>query len=1501
MTKSFKFCILLLLTIFISACGGGGGNASGNINDGSGSGIGIGSGSGTISLAVLDGAGKSVTTVTSAGQTLQATYLTASGAAVKQARVAFAVTVGTGVVLEVDSALTDDKGVATVVVRSSGSSVSGVATVSVTSDTVTGSVNFVLSPLGSNVVSLSLVNSDGSTTSTLTFGGGQKIRALYKIANGGVIPNTVVKFAITSGSGAVLGATSALTDEYGVAEVRVDATDSKVSGAVTVSASIGSITGLVNFRVLGAGVPTLNLTVVDSLGNSTTTVTYKGGQRIRAVYRDGANNPIAKTGVIFSITKGAAGTNLLEISALTDESGIAYVNVSSSGPTATGAATVSATAGVATSNVDFAVSAQGSDLLAVSLVDSSGFITNSVTYGGGQRIKAVFSDASGKGKANTYVQFNVSSGTGATLAASSAITDASGVVYVDIGPTSAASLGGATVTGWVGNVVGVVNFSIVATGPGTPTLGLSVLDSSGASTTTVTYNGGQKIRAVYLDGANKPIANTAVSFTVTKGAAGTVLSATSALTDSSGVATVNVSSSGPTAAGAATVSATAGVTAGTVDFAVSAQGSDLLTVFLVNSSDAQTGELTYGGGQRIKAVFTNSLGAVKAGSLVSFSVSSTSGVALAASFAVTNSSGVAYVDIGPASAASVGGATVTGFVGNVVGVVNFSIVATGPGTPTLGLSVLDSSGASTTTVTYNGGQKIRAVYLDGANKPIVNTAVSFTVTKGTAGVVLSVASALTDFTGTAYVNLSSSGLTATGAATVSATAGVTTSTVDFAVSAAGSPTLTLSLENSASATTPTVSFGGGQRVKAVYRDSAGNTLKGSYVNFSISSGTGVNLASNSALTDDNGAAYVNIDAASATTSGAAAITAYVGNVAGVLNVAIKTTAVLPNVLTLGVVTSGNAATSTVSFAGNQKLQFAYKKADGTAISGVRVAFAITAGTGLVTLATDSALTGVDGVASVFVNTVNATAVGAASATASVVTGTVASSTSVDFAVAATPVTLGAFQFGPTALAASATASVSISATANGSAASAIPISLSADCGSLSPAIPLTNGSGTASSTYSSVKADGTSCSGTVTITANASGTTKTGSLSVAAPVASSINFVSASPSAIYVQGSGSTTQSSLKFRVLDATGAAFPNASVTAAITTNPGGVGLGAVNATSALSLQSDSTGYVSFSIYSGAVPGPVQVKVSSSDTVYAYSNNITVQSGPPAQDRFSLSVGTFNLEGQDIDGITTTLTIRVADRQGNAVPDGTVINFTSSGGQVQPSCATARTNGISACSATFSSQSPRPSNGRITVLAFAEGIKTFTDNNRNNTFDSGDTLSDMGDAYRDDNENGTYDSGEFVLPRGGSSVCPTSVWGTPSRADTCDSSTSATTVRSQAVLLMAASSGVLTQTSISSSALTFRANSKTLCSNSTQCLPWAAGTTFTADTTDATSCTAGAVMGGTVPNVFPTSILAAQLGTAHTVLLTAATDKTCSGVSVRVMAKSPSGLATIYSFSVP
>jgi len=401
-----------------------------------------------------------------------------------------------------------------------------------------------------------------------------------------------------------------------------------------------------------------------------------------------------------------------------------------------------------------------------------------------------------------------------------------------------------------------------------------------------------------------------------------------------------------------------------------------------------------------------------------------------------------------------------------------------------------------------------------------------------------------------------------------------------------------------------------------------------------------------------------------------------------------------------------------------------------------------------------------------------------------------------------------------------------------------------------------------------------------------------------------VNFVSASSPVIYVQGSGASTQATLKFKVLDATGAIYPNATVTAAITANPGGVGLNAAGSTAPLTLTSDSLGLVNFQIYAGTVPGPVQVKVSLDDLAYAFSSNITVQSGPPAQDRFSLSAASYNLEGQNIDGITTTLAIRVADRQGNAVPDGTVINFTSGGGQIQPSCATTKANGISSCSVTFSSQQPRPAAqyGRVPILAFAEGVKIYVDNNRNNSYDVGaDTLTDMGDAYRDDNENGSYDAGEFVLPRGGSDACATGVWGTPARANTCNSQTAATTVRSQIVLMMATSEAELTVTAQSSTAVSFRANSLTLCADGSQCLPLASGTRFSASSSKASECTAAIPAPEVVGVVFPTTNRNAQLGTTHLVSLTAADGKTCSGKTLSIKATSPAGTVTMVNFTIP
>ena len=1284
-----------VMAMALAACGGGGGSAGKPIGS-SVSGYvdpNTPSANGSITLAVVDTAGTSVTKVTFGGQTLQATYLNASGAPIKGARIAFSVTSGTGVVLGGDSALTNESGVATLPVRSGGSNVAGVATVSAAADGITSSVNFVLSPEGSDVLSMSLVTASGGTTSNVNFGGGQKIRAVYTNANGTPLAGRVVNFSITYGSGAVLGSSSALTDASGVAFIGVDASDSKVSGAVTVTASNASATGVLNFRILGGGSSTLGLFLVDAAGKSTTSTGYQTGQRIRALYRDETGNPIARATVSFSVSKGVDGAKLAVSSALTDANGVAYVGISSTGPTAAGAATVNATAGSTSSSIDFAVTAEGS-----------------------------------------------------------------------------------------------------------PTLTLVLENSASGIVPTVSYGGGQRIRAQYLSAAGAPIVNALVKF-------------------STGTST---------------------------DFTV-------------------------------------------------------------VSAAITDARGFAYADIAPVSATTVGGATVQAFVGTVVGMLNVSVKTRAAGLNKLTLSVVDKNrvALASPAISYNGGQLIRAVYIDSDGNPVSNTTVSFVVTKGAAGMTLQMGSGLTDADGTVYVAINPVDPTVSGAATVSANAGNASSTVDFAVNAQGNPTLTLTLENSANAIVPTVSFGGGQRIKAVYRAADGSPIANAVVKFSSSSATDLIIVS-SALTNDKGEAFIDVSPANASTAAAVTVTGWVSNVVSILNVSIKTPVQVPNVLALELSdVNGVQKSSALKFGANQLLRFSYKKGDGSPIAGVRVTFAVTAGSTLASLQADSALTGADGIATVGINSSSAVAVGAATASATVTVGTTPLSTTLDFAVAATAVNLEAITLGSQSLAAGATTSVSIKAKAGGIAVSGVPISLSADCGSLSPAIALTNGSGQATSTYSSLKADGTSCSGSVKISATASGSTLDApALSVAASVASAVNFVSASSPVIYVQGSGASTQATLKFKVLDAIGATIPNATVTAAITSNPGGVGLGAAGSVAALTLSSDSQGLVSFQIYAGTVPGPVQVKVSLNDLAYAYSSNITVQSGPPAQDRFSLSAATYNLEGQDIDGVTTTLTIRVADRQGNAVPDGTVINFTSGGGQIQPSCATTKANGISSCSVTFSSQQPRPAAqyGRVPILAFAEGVKVYADNNRNNSFDFGtDSLTDMGDAYRDDNENGIYDAGEFVLPRGGSDSCASGSWTTPARSNTCDSHTAATTVRSQIVLLMSSSKADLTALSSTSGAITFRANSVTQCADGSKCLPLASGTTLTATTSKVAECTAATPVPALVGNVSPSSDRAAQLGTVHSVLLTAADGKTCSGKTLSVTATSPAGTVTLVNFTIP
>lgn len=602
------------------------------------------------------------------------------------------------------------------------------------------------------------------------------------------------------------------------------------------------------------------------------------------------------------------------------------------------------------------------------------------------------------------------------------------------------------------------------------------------------------------------------------------------------------------------------------------------------------------------------------------------------------------------------------------------------------------------------------------------------------------------------------------------------------------------------------------------------------------------------------------------------------------------------------IADANGASTTNIAVGGSYTAKAIVRENGAPVASRLVTFA-SSNTSIAALSPETALTDATGVAQVVIAPVSITAMGAATLSASATVNGSTVTGKMDFAVSSSNLTLSPITLGSANLASGANTALSVTALISGVASAGVPVNVtfSASCGRInnmpSSFSTTTNGSGVASAVYSAVNADGTLCSGPVTVTASSAGTSaRSASITVATPVANAITFVSATPSQIFVAGSGAQEQAIVKFKVL--TGATpLPNVAVRFSILVNPGGLGIGSSGSTADVNATSDSQGEVSVPVFSGTIPGPVKLRATlvSDTSVFAETQNLSVSSGPPSQRFMSLSVSTFNIEGWNRDGTPTTLTARLADRQGNPVEDGTVVNFTAEGGQVASSCATQKANGISSCSVDFISQNPRPSGGRVSVLAYASGTKDYVDVNGNNRYDAGvDTLINIGDAYRDDNESAAFDTGEFVVPRGGSGACAGSGWPFPSRADTCDASLG-TTVRQQAVILFSSTSPALQVTTNSASFFAFN-----LASADNLLLPLPSGTTVAVEVGDTTdndlTCALDKMFGTTVANISPTQDPTLSLVTSHS----AALKKCVAGDRVSVKVKVPSGLETVFTLQL-
>ena len=179
------------------------------------------------------------------------------------------------------------------------------------------------------------------------------------------------------------------------------------------------------------------------------------------------------------------------------------------------------------------------------------------------------------------------------------------------------------------------------------------------------------------------------------------------------------------------------------------------------------------------------------------------------------------------------------------------------------------------------------------------------------------------------------------------------------------------------------------------------------------------------------------------------------------------------------------------------------------------------------------------------------------------------------------------------------------------------------------------------------------------------------------------------------------------------------------------------------------------------------------------------------------SISAETYNLNWA-IDGATTQVQIYVADTAGNPVPNGSVVQFSTEGGQIVTSCRTTGvTSGasvISGCSVTFNTQDFRPLDGFVRIIAWMEGDEAYKDLNANGVYDTGEPFIDSGQIFRDDDDSGNYSATFDELSIGatltgtpgiGTTACappsqPVNINETPlSVASTCDGVWGKTLVR--------------------------------------------------------------------------------------------------------------------------
>ena len=772
----------------------------------------------------------------------------AKGAGVSGAVVDLSMVRGGLAALSVSSVSTDSNGNASAILSAANAGRGGadqvVGVIRSGTAAVQGSASFtVAGTLASATLRISSATLRGSTGAAI-------LTATIRDALGNPAPNIVVSF-MSAGGGVKLSAASAVSNGIGEASISTSVADAGITAAETLvaNATVGNV--LVQATV---AVQMLADTPTVALSSNSPTATAAAPSILTVLVKNATGNAVgAGTVVNFSSVFSLSAFDAVTV--VTNAAGVATVAVTPKNSTSNGADQIVATAtvaGVVVSN-QLVLQVQSSSLASVSVSISS----NTITTASPATVTVTVRDATGVGIPGAVIDLSTVRGGFASLGTGSVATSANGTASTTLSAIQSGLSGADQVVGvtriGASTVQGLASFTVAGN---VSTIGLTI-----SSTTLRASTGKATLSAVLRDANGAVVPNVLVSFAAAGNRVG--LSAPSAMTNASGIASVQASVADASIAAAETLTATATLGSGTTQSSLVVQLLADTPTLKINASNSNVSALA-----PATLTFTVKDGAgapVGAGFIVS--VSSAFGLsAFDASTAVTNAGGIAQVVVSPKTVTSNGADRIiaTTSVGGVVATDQLVLQIQTSTSTTVSIAV------SSPTITSASPATVTVTVLDAKGLPMAGAVVDLSMVRGTLAS-LNVTSVATNANGTATAILSASpgglsgadqvvGIVKGGAATAQGSAG-------FSV-AGSAPTLNLTLAPSTTIRNST----GTSTLSAVVRDAGGNLTPNLLVNFSSAAGR-VKLGATTAMTNSFGVASITVSAADASVAAADTLTA----------------------------------------------------------------------------------------------------------------------------------------------------------------------------------------------------------------------------------------------------------------------------------------------------------------------------------------------------------------------------------------------------------------------------------------------------------------------------------------------------------------------------------------------------------------------------------------------------------------------------------------------------